>query len=58
MPVVPMLIGKKWRVVEATGKNKGQPAMSKNGKPLDGGGHEDKAKADRQVGYINPPERT
>lgn len=43
--------GKKYRVVDS-----GTGAIAKvfaSGKPRDGGGHKSKAKAMRQVGYIN-----
>lgn len=42
--------GKLWRLVE---KGTGKIAVNANGTALDGGGHEDKAKAERQAGYIN-----
>lgn len=42
--------GSKYRLVdEATGKI----AVTKNGRFVDGGGHKDQAKAERQIGYIN-----
>ena len=34
----------------------GRIARTVNGRPVDGGGHAFKAKADRQCGYINGPE--
>ena len=49
MPVKIRKRRNKYRVVEAGGAI----AKTKNGKPLDGGGHKSKAKAIRQAGYIN-----
>jgi len=50
MPVQVRKIRGKYRIVlEDTRKI----AKSKHGNPSDGGGHNDKAKAVRQAGYIN-----
>lgn len=43
-------IGGAWRLVD---EETGQVAVNKNGKPLDGGGHDSQEKAQRQAGHIN-----
>ena len=50
MPVTVKHIAGKYRIVEA---ESGNIATNKNNRPIDGGGHEDEAKAERQAGYIN-----
>ena len=41
--------GNKWRVVEPSGRL----VRNNSGKPVDGGGHESKTKAERQARAIN-----
>jgi len=50
MPVTVRKRKGKYRVVE---KDSGRISKSKFGRPRDGGGHADKAKASRQAAYIN-----
>ena len=49
MPVQVKKIGTKFRIVEGNGAI----AVTKNGKPRDGGGHTLKSKAGRQASVIN-----
>lgn len=49
MPVTVKKIGRKYRVVEPNGR----VAKTKNGKPIDGGGHATKAMASRQARAVN-----
>ena len=41
---------KKWRLIDDLDE---VAANLKTGKPIDGGGHDDEAKARRQAGYLN-----
>jgi hypothetical protein len=50
MPVQVIKQGSKYRLVEI---ETGHIAANKNNRPIDGGGHEDEAKAARQASYIN-----
>ena len=44
--------GNKWRLYEGP-----KLAVSKHGRPVDGGGHTDKGKAERQANHINAKPR-
>lgn len=48
MPAKVVKRGEKWRVVEPNGN-----LVKQNGKPVDGGGHFEKKKAERQASAIN-----
>lgn len=50
MPVKIVKRRGKYRLVDAS---TGRIDMTDKGNPRDGGGHKDKAKAERQAGYIN-----
>ena len=49
LPVKVLKIKGLYRIIEAQGRI----AKSVHGKPVDGGGHKDRATAVRQQGYIN-----
>lgn len=57
MPVKVLRVRNKYRVVdEETGKiSRALRGDGKPGRPSDGGGHDDKEKAERQAGHINEP---
>lgn len=53
MPAATKKEGSKYRVVEADSGN----IVTKDGNPVDGGGHASKAEADRQARAINASQR-
>ena len=50
MKVEVIQMGGLWRIVD---EENGRVVVSRNGKPLDGGGHDSREKAIRQAGHIN-----
>jgi len=50
MPVKTVYRGGKWRVIEAA---TGRIAKTPKGTPRDGGGHENRVRAEAQAGHIN-----
>lgn len=53
MPLTMVRRNRLWRLLEPSGK----VAKSKHGRPVDGGGHFDRAKAAAQMRAINAPKR-